>query len=99
MTAREINEALKDPVSAIIDAIKVTLEKTPPELASDIMDRGIVLTGGGSLLSGFERLVSRETDMPVHMTEEPLLSVVKGTGKVLEELETLRKVVLTSRRV
>ncbi|HHY37575.1 MAG TPA: rod shape-determining protein [Clostridia bacterium] len=99
VTAREINEALKDPVSAIIDAIKVTLEKTPPELASDIMDRGIVLTGGGSLLSGFERLVSRETDMPVHMTEEPLLSVVKGTGKVLEELETLRKVVLTSRRV
>lgn len=98
VTAREINEALNDPVSAIIDAIKVTLEKTPPELASDIMDRGIVLTGGGSLLSGFERLVSRETGMPVHMTEEPLLSVVKGTGKVLEELETLRKVVLTARR-
>ncbi len=99
VTAEEIARALAEPVNAIVDAIRVTLEKTPPELAADIMDRGIVLTGGGSLLRGFDRLVREETGMPVHLAEEPLLCVVHGCGKVLEELDMLRKVVVSPRRL
>ncbi|MCL5676760.1 MAG: rod shape-determining protein [Firmicutes bacterium] len=91
VTAEEIRSALTDPVAAIIEAIKVTLEKTPPELAADIMDRGIVMTGGGSLLRGLDRLVSKETGMPVHVSEEALLCVVKGTGKVLDMIDLLRR--------
>ncbi len=94
VTAQEIREALAEPVSAIVEAIKITLEKTPPELAADIMDRGIMMAGGGSLLKNFDRLLSRETGMPVHVAEEPLLSVVKGTGKCLEYpplMEILRR--------
>jgi len=98
LTAKEISDALAEPVTAIIDAIRVTLERTPPELASDIMDRGIVMTGGGSLLRNFDRMVSKETGMPVHLTEEPTLCVVKGTGKILEELELLKSVLTTGRR-
>ncbi|HHW18821.1 MAG TPA: rod shape-determining protein [Firmicutes bacterium] len=97
--SREIRKALAEPVNAIIDAIKETLEKTPPELAADIMDRGIIMTGGGSLLRGLDRLVTQETGMPVHTVDEPLYAVAKGTGKVLEELETLKKVLVSSRRV
>ncbi|MEW6081464.1 MAG: rod shape-determining protein [Bacillota bacterium] len=99
LTAEEIQEALQDPIGAIMEAIKVTLERTPPELAADIMDKGIVVTGGGSLLRGFDRLVSEETGMPVHLSEEPLLCVVKGTGKVLEELDTLKKVLVSPRKL
>jgi rod shape-determining protein MreB len=99
LTAEEIQEALQDPIGAIMEAIKVTLERTPPELAADIMDKGIVVTGGGSLLRGFDRLVSAETGMPVHLSEEPLLCVVKGTGKVLEELDTLKKVLVSPRKL
>ncbi len=84
MTAEEIQKALRETVEAITEAIKNTLEKTPPELASDIMDRGIVMSGGGSLLRNFDRLISRETGMPVHLSEDPLLCVVRGTGKCLE---------------
>src|SRR5579875_474761 len=84
ITASEVRDALSETVYAIIDAIKVTLEKTPPELASDIMDRGIVMTGGGSLLRNFDRLLARETGMPVHQAEDPLLCVAKGTGRYLE---------------
>jgi rod shape-determining protein MreB len=94
VTAEEIQHALQEPVQAIIDAIKLTLERTPPELAADIMDRGIVMTGGGSLLRNFDRLISQETGMPVHMADEPLLCVVKGTGKCLEYrnlMEILRR--------
>ena len=99
VTAEEIRKALSEPVAAIVDAIRVTLEKTPPELAADIMDKGIIMTGGGSLLRGIDRLVSEQTGMPVSITEEPLLGVVRGTGKALEELETLRKILVASKKV
>jgi rod shape-determining protein MreB len=85
---------LSETVNAIVETIKATLEKSPPELAADIMDRGIVMTGGGSLLRNFDKLVSSETGMPVHMAEEPLLTVVRGTGLVLDDprhLEALRR--------
>jgi rod shape-determining protein MreB len=98
VTAEEIQTALAEPIGAIIEAIKVTLERTPPELAADIMDRGIVMSGGGSMLRNLDILVNRETGMPVHLTEEPLLGVVRGAGKVLEEIETLRRVATASRR-
>jgi rod shape-determining protein MreB len=94
ITASEIQRAVSDPVNSIIEAIKTTLERTPPELAADIMDRGIVITGGGSLLRDFDKLVSSETGMPVHMAEEPLLTVVRGTGLVLDDpkhIEALRR--------
>lgn len=98
ITAEEVRKALAEPVAAIIDAIKVTLEKTPPELAADIMDRGIVLTGGGSMLRGLDRLVSEQTGMPVHIAEEPLLCVVRGTSKVLEDIGILRRLAQNSRK-
>ncbi len=91
ITSEEVRKALAEPVAAIIEAIKVTLENTPPELAADIMDRGIVMTGGGSLLKGLDVLVSKETGMPVHVSDEPLLCVVKGAGKVLDVLHILKR--------
>lgn len=91
ISSEEVRKALAEPVAAIIEAIKVTLENTPPELAADIMDRGIVMTGGGSLLKGLDVLVSKETGMPVHVSDEPLLCVVRGTGKVLDELGILKR--------
>lgn len=99
ITAEEIRKALSEPVAAIVDAIKVTLEKTPPELAADIMDKGIVMSGGGALLRGIDRLVIDQTGMPVNITDEPLLGVVKGTGKALEEIETLRKILIASKKL
>ncbi|MGI6712186.1 MAG: rod shape-determining protein [Bacillota bacterium] len=98
VTAGEINNALAEPVASIIDAIKVCLEKVPPELASDIIDRGIMMAGGGSLLHGLDRLVSRETGMPVHMAEEPLAAVALGTGKVLENINVLRRVLVSPKK-
>lgn len=97
--AEEISEALAEPVNSILEAIKICLEKTPPELAADIMDRGIVMAGGGCLLWGLDLLVSDETGMPVHMAEEPLAAVAIGTGKVLENIEVLRRVLLPARRL
>ncbi|WP_258360964.1 rod shape-determining protein [Moorella sulfitireducens] len=99
ITATEVQEALAEPVAAILEAIKVCLERTPPELAADLMDRGIVLAGGGSLLWGLDRLVSQETGMPVNMAEDPLTAVAVGTGKVLENIEVLKRVLLPSQRV
>lgn len=87
ITSEEIRQALLVPVKSIVDVIKATLEETPAELSADLVDRGIVLAGGGSLLRGFPDLVSRETDLPVHLTPESLDCVVLGTGKFLEELE------------
>ena len=84
ITAEEVREALADPVSAIVDAIRSTLETTPPELSADIIDNGIMLTGGGALLRGLDTLVSRETGMPVHVAENPLDCVVNGTGACLD---------------
>lgn len=99
ITSTEIMEALKEPINAIVDAIKFTLEKTPPELAADIMDRGIMLTGGGALLSGLDRLIREETGMPVSVAENPLDCVVMGTGKVLEEIETLKRVLISPKKI
>ncbi|NMB96866.1 MAG: rod shape-determining protein [Clostridiaceae bacterium] len=99
ITSSEITEALKDPISAIVDAIKYTLERTPPELASDIMDRGIMLTGGGALLNGLDRLITEETGMPTFIAESPLDCVALGTGKVIEEIDTLKKVLISPRKL
>jgi rod shape-determining protein MreB len=99
VTSSEIAEALKEPVNSIVDSIKYTLEKTPPELASDIMDRGIMLTGGGALLSGLDRLIKEETGMPVSIAERPLDCVVMGAGKVLDEIETLKKVLISPKKL
>jgi rod shape-determining protein MreB and related proteins len=99
ITSTEIMEALKEPVNAIVDAIKYTLEKTPPELAADIMDRGIMLTGGGALLSGLDKLIKEETGMPVSIAERPLDCVVLGAGKVLDEIETLKRVLISPKKL
>ena len=88
----EIREALADPLANILEAIKVTLERTPPELSADIIDHGITLTGGGALLRGLDELISRETGMAAHIAENPLDCVAAGTGKVLEDLNKLREV-------
>ncbi|SEO27097.1 MULTISPECIES: rod shape-determining protein [Propionispora] len=97
--AREVQQALNEPVSGIIEAVKVTLEKTPPELASDIMDRGIVMTGGSSLLRGLDRLLSRETGMPVHIAEDALSCVGIGTGKALESIDLLKRVLMSPKKL
>lgn len=99
ISSSEINEALKEPINAIIDSIKYTLEKTPPELASDIMDKGIMLAGGGALLSGLDKLIHEETGMPVMVAERPLDCVAIGAGKVLDEIETLKRVLITPRKL
>ena len=92
ITSAEIREALSEPLSHVIDAIKTTLEKTPPELAADIIDQGITLAGGGALLKGLDKLINKETGMPVHIAEAPLDCVAEGAGKVLENLDTLQDV-------
>jgi rod shape-determining protein MreB len=99
ISSSEINEALKEPINSIVDSIKFTLEKTPPELASDIMDKGIMLAGGGALLSGLDKLIKEETGMPVTVAERPLDCVAIGAGKVLDEIETLRRVLITPRKL
>lgn len=99
ITDLEIEIALADPVGSIIEAIKITLEKSPPELAADIMDKGIVMTGGSALLHGLDKLVSKETGMPVYVAENPLDCVALGAGKVLTEIELLRRVTLSPRRL
>ncbi|MCI5801474.1 MAG: rod shape-determining protein [Oscillospiraceae bacterium] len=88
----EIREALADPLASVMDAIKTTLERTPPELSADIIDHGITLTGGGALLKGLDKLVSQETGMPVYIAENPLDCVADGSGMVLENIEKLREV-------
>lgn len=88
----EIREDLSEPVNAIVEALRVSLERTPPELAADIVDRGIVLTGGGALLSGLDRLLANETGLPVVVAEDPLTVVVLGGGRMLEEIELLHQV-------
>jgi rod shape-determining protein MreB len=91
----EIREALSEPINSILDTIKVALENTPPELAADIVDRGIVLAGGGALLRGIDTLIKRETALPVIVAENPLTAVVIGVGKMLDELEMLRRIAIT----
>src|SRR5436190_520036 len=91
LTSEEIRQALEEPVSQIIDAVKETLDRTPPELASDIMDRGIMLAGGGSLLQGLEERLRHETQMPAHLAESPLTCVAVGSGRSLEEFEAIHR--------
>jgi rod shape-determining protein MreB len=91
VTSEEIREALQDPVRAIVEAAKISLERTPPELSSDLIDHGIVMAGGGSLLRGLDKLISEETGLPVHVADDPLTAVAKGTGKVLDEIRYLKK--------
>jgi rod shape-determining protein MreB and related proteins len=97
ITAKEISIALRDTVEAIVDAVKVTLEKTPPELAADIMDRGIVLTGGGALLRNLDKVISEETNMPVLIAENPLDCVAIGTGKALDHIHLFKNKARDSR--
>jgi len=95
----EIKDALKEPVNNILDAVKRTLEKTPPELASDVMGRGIILTGGGALLHGIDELLIETTQMPVYLAEEPLDCVVNGTGNALEELDKIKDLLITPKKL
>ena len=90
LTCLEVNEALLETVASIIDVIRVTLENTPPELSSDLVDRGIVMAGGGSLLRGLDKLISKETGLPVRVADNPLFCVVNGAGKILEELDSFK---------
>ena len=95
----EICEALSEPVQKIVDAVKGTLEKTPPELAADVMDHGIMMTGGGSLLNSLDKLLSQETGMPVLVSEDALSCVGEGTGRSLENIELLKRVVMTTKKL
>jgi rod shape-determining protein MreB len=91
LSSEEVRRALDGPVGQIVDAIKSTLDKTPPELAADIMDRGIVLAGGGALLNGLDERLRHETQMPVHVAESPLTCVAVGSGRSLEEFEAIHR--------
>jgi rod shape-determining protein MreB len=94
----EIREALNEPIAQIVEAVKVTLERTPPELSADILDRGVMLTGGGALLKGIDERIRLETNLPVHVAEDPLTCVVRGSGKVLEDLRRFSKVLIKTKR-
>ena len=94
VSSDEIRQALKDPVNAIVEAVKRCLEQTPPELAADILERGIIVAGGGSLLRGIDQIIRERTNVPVNVAEDPLLSVVKGTGMLLENLKKYEAVLL-----
>ena len=95
ITSEEIRESLAEPIGAIVESVRITLERTPPELSADLIDRGLVLAGGGALLRGLDKLLSEETGMPVHVAEEALTAVALGTGKVLSELKYLKKLTVT----
>jgi rod shape-determining protein MreB len=99
ITSVEIREALDEAIDTIIDAIKVALERTPPELASDILDRGIILTGGGALLKNIDARIRESTSLPIHIADDPLTCVVRGCGKILDNFEQYEKVLLRPRRI
>src|SRR6059036_3306154 len=92
ITSQEVREALLEPISAIVDSVRVALESCPPELSADLVDRGLVLAGGGALLRGLDKLLSEQTGLPVHVAEDPLSAVAEGTGKCLNEIKFLRQV-------
>ena len=94
VTEDEVREALFEPINQIIETIRIALEKTPPELSSDIVDCGISLAGGGALLRNLDKLISRETGLPVNVVKDPLSAVVRGSGAVLDQLELLKDVIL-----
>ncbi len=97
VTSEEIREALSEPIAAILESVRITLERTPPELSADLIERGIVMAGGSSQLRGIDRLISEETGLPVHVADDPVTAVALGTGKVLSELHYLRKVTVQPR--
>lgn len=92
ITSQEVREAMADPLAQVIDGIRTTLERCPPELAADLVDRGIILAGGGALLKGLDRLIREETGLPVHIAEDPLSAVAEGTGKALQEIALLKRI-------
>lgn len=94
ITSQEIREAMLEPLNTIIDSVRVTLERCPPELSADLVDRGLMLAGGGALLRGLDKLLSEETGLPVHVAEDPLSAVAEGAGRVLDELTSLKKVAI-----
>ncbi|WWW03982.1 rod shape-determining protein [Actinomadura luteofluorescens] len=98
ISAEEVRRAIEEPVNAVVDAVKTTLDKCPPELSGDIMDRGIALTGGGALLKNLDERLREETGMPIHLVDNPLDSVVLGTGKCVEDFESLRQVLVPEPR-
>lgn len=98
LSSVQVREALVEPIDRIVEAVRQSLERTPPELASDILDRGIILTGGGALLKGLDKRLRQETNLPVNVAEDPLTCVVRGTGKVLENMQQYSKVLIKSRR-
>lgn len=98
ITSQEVREALMEPISTIVDSVRITLERCPPELSADLVDRGMVLAGGGALLRGLDRLLTEETGLPVHIAEDPLSAVAEGTGRALQELKFLRAVASTDQR-
>lgn len=98
ITSSEVRDALAEPIATVVDAVRITLEKTPPELAADIMDRGIVMAGGGSLLRGLDKHIAQETDMSVFVVDDPISCVAYGTGKILEEVDTLKKVLIMPKK-
>jgi rod shape-determining protein MreB len=91
----EIREAIQEPIQQVVDAVRRALEITPPELASDIVDRGIVMAGGGSLIRGLDLLLTQETSLPIRVDEDPLTCVVRGTGRILDDPEKYRTVLMT----
>ena len=95
ISSEEVREALQEPLRAILESTKIALERTPPELAADLIDHGIVMAGGGSLLRGMDKIISEETGLPVHIADDPLTAVANGTGKVLNEIRYLRKVAVS----
>ena len=98
ISSSQVQEAMAESISEIVECVKQTLEKTPPELASDIMEKGIVLAGGGALIQNLDKLLSIKTEMPVYVAENPLDCVVKGTEKTIEDLERLKSVLVNSRK-
>jgi len=98
VSSAEVRQALEEPLHSVVDAVRSTLDQTPPELAGDIMDRGIVLTGGGALLRGLDERLRHETGMPVHVADDPLTSVALGAGKCVEEFEALQQVLVSEPR-
>lgn len=96
ISSEEIRESLTEPIAAIVEAVRITLERTPPELSADLIERGMVLAGGGCLLRGLDKLLSEQTGLPVHIAEDPITAVALGTGMVLSEIKYLKKVTVTT---